>query len=181
MKTCFISILLIVSIFNMPLLVSAERENSELAKIAKLDAETDAKKDVIIETARRDATANTSELWYLGCLMPPTGMGVGLWTGLYIGHSIDPAVGWEILSGTEACGILTGATIGCLTPLTLTLIHTHNNKPVPNPEALLGRSPEYVAIYTAAYQKRSNYLKRVPVISGTAASVFWMLLGIVTG
>ncbi len=163
MKTCFVSIFLLIAVILSGCATHTMPSNTE--------------KDVIVETARRDAEANTSKLWYLGSLAPPLCMATGIWTGLSIGHDIDhidPAVGWGAFSDSEVCGMFAGATIGCFTPLILTYIYTEINKPVPNPEALIGKSPEYVAIYTEAYQKRSNYLKRIPVIAGTALGVFWM-------
>lgn len=161
---------LLTCIFNTPLLaVSTETENNELVQSAKAEAQRDAKKDVIVKTARRDAEANISKRWALGCLAPYTCMAIGALPGL---------------SSDDRFLFLMGATIGCLTPLALTLNYTHNNKPVPNPEALIGKSPEYVAIYTEAYQKRSNFLKRAPVITGTAAVVagcVLLLLSLATG
>ncbi len=166
MKTCFVSILLLIAVIFSGCATHTEEMPSHVEKL--------------VETAISDAEANTSKLWYLGSLAPPLCMATGIWTGLFIGHDIDSAAGWEdsavgwgAFSDSEVCGMFAGATIGCFTPLILTYIYTEINKPVPNPEALLGKYPEFVVIYAEAYQKRSNFLKRKPVIAGTAAGMCW--------
>jgi len=44
-------------------------------------------------------------------------------------------------------------------------------EPTPNPEGLIGKSPEYVAIYTMAYQKRCDQLRKHPARWGGAVTL----------
>ncbi|MDE0326112.1 MAG: hypothetical protein OXN27_19510 [Candidatus Poribacteria bacterium] len=62
--------------------------------------------------------------------------------------------------------VCVSAGIGSLTTNILPNILMLVPKPTPNPEALIRKSPEYVSIYTIAYQKRCNQLRKRPTIWG---------------
>jgi len=164
MKFKVVSIVVLMLFVSTPVLVSeAQQTVSEIQQV--------------IAEAHRDAEADTSNLWMLGgLLLPPMCMFAGMFAGGYIGVLNTPPLpdhGPATDSATSgfpveaACGLLIGGSVGCLSPLPLVYI----SKSQPNPKAFIGKSPEYVSIYTDAYQKRIKELKREPMIIGIGVSV----------
>lgn len=140
------------------------------------------KKQVRYE-AEKDATQNTNKLLWFG-----TGLGCCITTstcaivGGTIGGIINPPpnaeddVGDIFLYDTSEIGIrsclydngcieegcLSGSLFGCLIPL----IGVYNYKINPSPEKLIGKSPEYIKLYTEAFKKKKQSIRRNMAIAG---------------
>ena len=118
----------------------------------------------IIQQAHLDAEGNISPMWNnINAILPFGFMMVGAMTG----DSVESLIGTP-----NPMYILAGATIGCLTPLSL--VSTY--KPTPNPKAFIGKSPEYILIYTDAYRQKTKELRRKPIIIGTIGAPLVPLL-----
>ena len=174
--------LIIISFINIPNLTYAVRiqtvqyaesvilQNDILQKQAQYEAEI-------------DAIQNTNKLvWFgtgLGCCITTSTCAI---VGGIIGGRINPPptaeddVGDIFLYdttqiGNSSCvyengcieeGCLSGTLFGCLIPL----IGVFNYKINPTPEKLIGKSPEYIELYTEAYKKKKRSIRRNMAITG---------------
>ncbi|MDE0315091.1 MAG: hypothetical protein OXM61_09325 [Candidatus Poribacteria bacterium] len=102
--------------------------------------------------AKQDAEANLNkELWMgTGCAFP-----LLTTLGLVAGSFGPQSSRSSLFSGPQACGFCVGLTSAYLGRHVLIRRH----QPTPPPERLLGKSPEYIAVYTDVYKKRSRQLR----------------------
>lgn len=98
--------------------------------------------------AERDAETDTNKLLWtgVGCAVPFCGFLGGI-AGLYATSNFLSREGPIY----EVC---IGAAVGCLVP-----IIPISFQPIPPPERLLGKSPEYVNFYTNAYETKTRRLR----------------------
>lgn len=106
--------------------------------------------------AKRDAEADVNNLLWagVGCAVFPSIALGGLigWGAGSLGPQSNVSDG---VSSQQACGVSIGAMVGCLVPLAV----AYNYKLTPPPERLLGKSPEYIDVYTDTYKKRTRQLR----------------------
>lgn len=131
-----------------------ERKHSRAEAQAKLDAGADLNKPLWIGT---------------GCVVPtlPT---LGLLAGSLVPQSSSGGSGgYQLISFSDqqVLGICVGWTFGCLGPLTL--IGTY--QPTPSPERFIGKSPEYIAVYTDVYKTRTQWLRGQYIAVGCVIGV----------
>ena len=137
LRSSLLILLMAMLIFSIPFITLAQQKSVEVQ--AKMAAERDAKADV------------NRLLWTgAGCLSACLGAGVGFGVGV----SIIESGNW--LENVEE-GILGGVCVGGLVCglFSLSVISYRSDPP---PQRLLGKSPEYVDFYTAAY--KAKILKR---------------------
>ena len=135
--------------------VAAETAAAQDANAIRLDAKV---------AAERHASLDINKLLWFGA-----GAGIAI-VGGTIGTCIGCAVGSDINPGTseqgfffpsyapsdaECIGSFIGMAIGGLAPL----IGIYNYQGNPHPERLVGKSPEYVESYTAAYQATTRSIR----------------------
>ena len=118
----------------------------------QIPAEVQAK----VETqAKRDAEADLNKQFWINTggafiLLPALGLLVGSSVA-----RVNPASDFD-----AECGLFIGSILA-LGPLVLILGH----QPTPSPERFIGKSPEYIDVYTDVYKKRTRQLSR-PYIAG---------------
>ena len=102
-------------------------------------------------------------LWIgTGCAAPIFPI-LGLWVGSLVPQSSSGG-GFQILSDEEALGACVGLALGCLGPLVLTSWY----QSTPPPERFIGKSPEYIAVYTDVYKTRIRLLRVQYTAAGCA-------------
>ena len=134
------------------------------------------------DQAKVDAEADmSSDTWFLLGAMAP----LGCLTGCAVGTAIDARFGSSdffsyllyLPSPSNAQGY--GACIGGVVGLSMFPVASVLRPVIPAPERLLGKSPEYVSAYTAAYEQqiRSARLRSAAagVAVGTAVSCLFGL------
>ena len=155
--------LMAVLIFNLPFTalaqqksvqteteVVAEQDSSSMMREAKTAAERDASND-INKLAWWGAGARGAISW--GFIGASFGTSVGCLIDLY--HDEDDFFD-DSTTGSGVCiGTVIGIAIGGLAPL----IGIYRYQGNPPPERLLGKSPEYVEFYTAAYQAKTRSIR----------------------
>jgi len=168
MQTCFISILLLVYIFNIPLLASAETENNELVQNAKANAQRDAKKDV------------NSAYWIAGGYCISCGGSLLLSTILFSQYyRVDTCLGARNFEG-EPIPELTESVaregyIGFGVSLIMQLgynIAAMRFTPTPPANRLLGKPPAYVNSYISTYTHKTRKLQTQSAIAGSVIGCF---------
>ncbi|MDE0400558.1 MAG: hypothetical protein OXL96_22425 [Candidatus Poribacteria bacterium] len=119
--------------------------------------------------AKRDAEADLNKrLWIgAGCtvvLLPPLGCFAG---------SLGPQSysGASNLSDQKSLGLCIGSTLALGT-----LILTSRHQPTPPPERFIGKSPEYISVYTDVYKKRTQWLKAIYATAGQG--IGWVIAGV---
>ena len=120
--------------------------------------------------AKRDAEADLNKLLWtgVGCgilWFPIALAGIGVAIGLAAGT--QSYSGGDLLNDQSTCGACVGLTIGCLIPP----ISIYNYRPTPPPERLLGKSPEYIDVYTDAYKKRARQFQLTYSATGCAVGI----------
>ena len=158
--------LMAVLIFSMPF-VSFSQQNS-----VQVETETAAPQDAFTMSleakaaAERDASINFNQpLWCLGGGAIVTLAGVsGAALGFGVGQAIDPAQGCELISTGMIVGCIGGWGIGLSAPLYA--IYKYRGT-VPS-ERLIGKSPEYVEIYTKVYRQKIGLLRTTRAAAGAA-------------
>ena len=141
-RSLFLALFMVVLLLSSPLATPAQQ----------ISAEAQAKRD-----AGADLNNLNKLLWIgSGCavlVLPTLGGLVG---------SLGPqssSGGGNLFSPSDqqVLGFCVGLTFGCLGPLTLIRRH----QPTPPPERFIGKSPEYIAVYTDVYKTRSRWLRRL--------------------
>ena len=149
-RSSLLALLMAVLIFFHPFVILAQQESVEVQ--AKMAAERDAKANV------------NSLLWTgTGCLSVYLGGGVGT----VIAASIIESGNW--LENTEE-GILGGVCVGGLV-CGLFLWGAISYRSYPPPERLIGKSPEYIDVYTNVYKTRTRQLRRKYAVRGCGVVV----------
>ena len=110
--------------------------------------------------AKRDAEADVNKLLWTGVgFAAPFGTMLTMIAGGAIGHAFSPEVsgsGLITLSKGAVCGGYVGGCVG-MTFGTLVPIRAVNI--TPPPERLLGKSPQYIDVYTDVYKTRTRQLR----------------------
>ena len=160
-----------VMIFSILFSTFAEQNADQVE--AKVDASQDAR-TVILEAkaaAERDASSNFNQpLWYIG-----GGAGIalagyaGTLIGLRIGEAIDPPQDCLYGQGQlPTTGIIVGTIGGFSFGSCATLYAIKNYKVRVPSERLIGKSPEYIRIYTATYRQKIRWLRVTRAMGGAA-------------
>ncbi len=141
----FMAILLLFSM--MP--VSLAQENS-----VQVQAEADASSDM--------SDSSKVEWFISGGLGSTVGCFLGCAGGCFLGGLVRHGDAQEnyALAGAILLGV-------CAVP-TAVFVYPHNV--TPPPERLLGKSPEYIEIYTQAYKSRTTLLRKIFVTAGSITS-----------
>ena len=138
-------------IFNAPFITFAQQNDDGV--FARFDA-------------KRDAEADVNKLLWggVGFVAVPACTILGFLGGLAVG-SQNSSGGYGLsLSPEEARGGLIGSGVGCLLPF----IPISAYKSGPPPERLIGKSPEYVKLYTDTYKSKVSQLRIVSAGAGGA-------------
>lgn len=165
-KTVKVSPTFQISIFFMAVLILSTpfttlAEESAVAAEAKAQAIRDAENDF------------NKPLWFLaGCAIPTISI-VGMYAGCFIGHLLDPieldydsASGYSITGGNFiGPGMCVGFTIGGLMPY---IAISRYSLSTPHLERLIGKSPEYIQVYTNVYQAKMQRFQKGWAIAGAA-------------
>ena len=149
----FMATLLLFS--TMP--VSLAQQNSVQAQ-----AEADAHRDV-----SRDMKGG---LWFtLGLVGSSAGTVTGCASGLLVALLIDfDIIGFVPGTPDTSCALAGTFLFGVLAvPI---CVHLYPHSPSPPPERLLGKTPEYVAVYTQAYRAKAISLRKRLVTAGSITS-----------
>ena len=123
--------------------------------------------------AKQDASNNFKRLLWVGvgAVVGIVGCAVGIIAGIRVGSMLDPVdtpgtLFFETSTGEEI-GCLTGGAVGILAPL----IGIYRY-PVHLPsERLIGKSPEYVAAYTDAYQETTRSQRTKSAAAGACLGI----------
>lgn len=122
--------------------------------------------------AEQDASNDFRQLSWLsiGAGVGITGCAVGAVAGCCIGAILNPvdtedpsAFFFQISSGLDF-GCLTGGAVGILAPL----IGIYRYPVHPPSQRLIGKSPEYVELYTDTYKRKTRSLRVISAAAGTA-------------
>ena len=149
-KGCFLILLLTLVV---PLLTFAQEPLAvEDINTLRLQAESDAKKD-----AGRIITVLTPFVAGIGSAF--AGAMSGLVTGC-IASAVSPGASDEVGCAFAAVGS---------SPFFLMLVNHYNTPPHPSIERLIGKRPEYVKAYTAAYGKKMRSRQLIAASAGAVA------------
>ena len=101
----------------------------------------------------------------------------GACAGCAIGSIIDPPSSFFYFqsSAGQELGTLVGAAAGCLLPL----LGIYNSPAHPPSGRLIGKSPEYVELYTNTYKAKVRSLRTKFAAGGIATGCGLMILGFV--
>ena len=124
-------------------------------------AETDALRDVDHDTPKE-------MLFMLGLAGSSTGLVAGCVGGCVLGTFIDDRIYFAHDDPLTNCGIPGAILLGICAVPTIALAYPHN----PNPplERLLGKSPEYVGVYTQVYRSKTISLRKRLLTAGSITS-----------
>ncbi len=153
-RSQFLAFLMAALIFSTPFTTLAQQKSVEAQ--AKMAAEQDAKADV---------NRWTWNIYGIACCL-----GVGLTTvaGAAIGSTSDGPFEVHNTIHGGGCGFIAGSTVAAGT-----IVGYKVNLP---PERFLGKSPEYVDFYTAAYERKIRQRRAGFVAEGALAFGGLMLL-----
>ena len=157
-----------VLMFSMPFATLAQQnsDRGEAEGTAAQDAYTMSLE--VKAAAERDASSNFSEpFWCIGGGGAVTGLGgLGAIIGLRIGQILDPPPQDYVISFSPGmiCGFAAGNCIG----LSASIYGIYNYKGAVPSERLIGKSPEYIDIYTKAYQRKIGFLRATKAGAGAA-------------
>ena len=150
-----LSLLMTVLMFNMPSVTLAQQN------LVQAEA---------ITTAEQDAINDVNKfLWFVaGLAALSVGGLVGCLTGCAVGSIIQPSSpsGLFYFESSDAgeVGALVGFAAGALVPL-LWIRAYEPNLP---PNRFIGKSPEYIDLYTDAYKKKAKSLRTKSAVGGWA-------------
>lgn len=132
-----------------------------------------AQQNTVLAQAEADANADMSDGskvdWFLlGGLGSTMGCFFGCAAGCLLAR-VNPGYTSESLSDTQLHFAFTGSVLlgVCAVPIAV-FRYPHNASPPP--ERLLGKSPEYIEVYTQAYKSRTALLRKIFVTAGSIAS-----------
>lgn len=152
-RSQFLALLMAVLICSHPFIVVAQQDSTEIQ--AKLDAEADINK------------LTWGIYGFAGCL------GVALTTaaGAAIGETADTGfLEFENTIRGGCCGFIGGSAV------VASLIVSY--KIIPPPERFIGKSPEYVDVYTDAYKSKTRQLRAKWTAVGAAIPSAAFLIGV---
>ena len=137
--------------FNMPFITFAQENNDSVLAIAD---------------AKRDADADVNKLLWggVGFVVVPSCITLGFIGGVLAADSSNKSLEDAVPY------FLCGSTVGCLLPFIS--IYSYNSGPPP--ERLIGKSPEYLKVYTDTYKSKARQLR---IVSAGAGGAFGCLLG----
>ena len=166
MKTHFIfrlfTVLIVGLMLSMPLNTLAQ-QNTETAPVslaAKIAAEQDANSDF----NNRSWIGIGAGVAAIGCVATLAGYGIGSALSPDTPSALDFMI--SLPRDEEMIGCCVGFTVGTLVPF----IGIYSYPAHPPAERLVGKSTEYVEHYTAAYSKRTRYLRTRSAMVGCGAT-----------
>ncbi len=175
--TFYVSVLLMVAVlvFNAPLATFAQ-QNAEVPA-AKTTIAPD-QLQTIMATAKSDAEKDVNEVAWVAssCLGFMVGGTVVFFSTMYYAGEQTAAACAGEPPVNPIPYILVGGSGLALT--CLPSAYAISNTPSPPPDRLLGKSPEYVQVYTSVYVKSAKRRRNVSILGGYAVPV---LIGIVGG
>ena len=133
-----------------------------------------AQQDAVQVQAESDASADMSkDKWFM---LGVSGSLAGCILGCIGGSLLGRAMSSNESRNRQRYFGLAGAVLlgGCATPIG---VHMYPHKVTPPPERLLGKSPEYIAAYTEAYQSRTVLLRKIFVTAGSITSNLGSMTG----
>lgn len=164
--------------FSMPFVILAEQNP------VKTEIETAASQDVysvILEAkahAERDASSDFNQPLWCTVGVGITALGIiGSLVGLAMGQAIDPPQGCAIVSTGMIVGTLAGYGLG----VSASLYGIYNSGSQVPSARLIGKSPEYVRIYTSAYRRKTGSLRATRASAVPAITGLFLFGGILTG
>ena len=167
--------LMIVLTLRMPFTTFAQQNP------VKAEAEVAAAQEVYAlsleakTAAERDASSDLDrDLWWIGGGAGVTLLGcVGGIAGWAVGQEMDPPQGCEVISTGMIVGALTGYGIGVFS----SLYGIYNYRGAVPSERLIGKSPEYIEIYTEAYGRKIGLMRATR--AGAGAAIIHLSFGMV--
>lgn len=153
----------IPAFFMVTLLLFSMMLSSSAQQISvQAQAEADALKDV-------DQNMKREVLFTLGLVGSSAGFVTGCVGGCLLGTFIDADSGYFISDDpVTSCGIAGSILLGVLAVPAAVFAYPHN--PNPPPERLLGKTPEYIEVYTEVYRSRTISLRKRLVTAGSFTS-----------
>ena len=162
----FFTVLIIGLIFSLPFTTLAQQNAGTTtypdADPVSLNAKAAAKQDASNDSKRL--------LWVgVGAGVGIVGCAVGTVVGIRVGSMLDPVdTGLLFVNSTgENTGCLMGAGIGIFAPL----MGIYRYPVHPPSERLIGKSPEYVAAYTDAYQETTRSQRTKSAAAGAGLGI----------
>ena len=158
-----LSLLMIVLMFNMPSVTLAQQN------LVQAEA---------ITTAEQDAINDVNKRWWFVTGLAALGVGglVGCLTGCAVGSIIQPpppsGLFYFNISDAQAVSAVVGFAAGVLVPL-LWIRAYEPNLP---PNRFIGKSPEYIDLYTDAYKKKAKSIRTKSAVGGWAVGCMGGLL-----
>ncbi len=155
---------LAVFIFSSTYIAPLKAEKNEIVD-ARIAAETDAQADAEYE-ARGDITQ------FFCCIGSSTFVTVsaigGAFLGCWLGEALDPPPGGQMLPALISTGMVRGCLAGWGIGLTGSLYGIYKLGGTVPSEHLLGKSPEYIEVYTATYKREIGRQRAIRAVGGSA-------------
>ena len=163
-----LSVLTVILTFSMPFAILAQ-QNSVQTEVSEAAAEQDRKPTTleIKVTAEQDASNDFNDfLWF------SVGLGVS-----YIGGVGGGFAGGIIGDGGFLQDDASGFVVGAIAGIVASLIAIYKSSVHVPPWRLIGKSPEYVELYTEAYRRKMRRLQTVQAAAGTVAGCALPIIG----
>lgn len=128
--------------------------------------------------AKRDAEADMNKLLWTGVGFAVYGfLLTGVAAGAHIGHAASPEGGGSdfTISDGAVNGAVCGGTVGMTFGL-VTIWAVDSYKLTPPPERLLGKSPQYIDVYTDVYKTRTQQLRGQYVAGGCGLAAMIVMI-----
>ena len=155
---------LAVFIFSSTYIAPLKAEKNEIID-ARIAAETDAQADAEYE-ARGDITQ------FFCCIGSSTFVTVsaigGAFLGCWLGEALDPPPGGQMLPALISTGMVCGCLAGWGIGLTGSLYGIYKLGGTVPSERLLGKSPEYIEVYTVTYKREIGKQRAIGAVGGSA-------------
>ena len=159
---------LAVFIFSYTYVAPLKAEKNEIVDV-RIAAETDAQADAEYE-ARGDITQ------FFCCIGSSTLVTIsaigGAFLGCWLGEALDPPPYQSLppasLLGITSTGMVCGCLGGWVIGLTGSLYGIYKLGGTVPPERLLGKSPEYIEVYTATYKREIGKQRAIRAVGGSA-------------
>ena len=155
---------LAVFIFSHTYVAPLKAKKNEIVDV-RIAAETNAQAD-----AEYDARGDITQ--FFCCIGSSTLVTIsaigGAFGGCWLGEALDPPPGGEMLIGIISTGTVCGCLGGWVIGLTGSLYGIYKLGGTVPSERLLGKSPEYIEVYTATYKREIGRQRAIRAAGGSA-------------